>query len=44
MSPLINPLGLNDQEVADLVTFLESVTGDQIIVNVPELPDYEVLP
>ena len=43
-SPLINPLGLNEQEVADLVAFLESLTGDPIIVEQPDLPDYEVLP
>ena len=43
-SPLIQSLGLDDQEVADLVAFLESLTGDPIIVEQPDLPDYEVLP
>jgi cytochrome c peroxidase len=42
-SPLMRPLDLNAQELADLVAFLETVTGDSIIVEAPELPSYQVL-
>jgi cytochrome c peroxidase len=34
------PLGLSPEEEADLVAFLESLTGDAPAVAVPELPDY----
>ena len=43
-SPLLEPLGLTDQEVAALVAFLESLTGDEIIVEAPEMPPYTVMP
>jgi cytochrome c peroxidase len=33
-------LGLSQDEEADLVAFLESLTGDAPAVTVPELPDY----
>lgn len=36
------PLGLSRQEVADLVAFLQALTGDPITVALPPLPDYEV--
>jgi cytochrome c peroxidase len=42
-SPLMKPLGLTGQEKADLAVFLESLCGDEIIVEAPELPEYEVL-
>jgi len=34
------PLGLSTDEQADLVAFLESLTGDAPAVTVPKLPDY----
>ena len=37
---LLRPLGLEPEEVADLVAFLDSLTGDPIIVQTPELPEY----
>jgi len=43
-SPLIQPLGLNDGEKADLVAFLTSLSGDEILIDPPELPDYAPLP
>ncbi len=43
-SPLIKPLGLSDQEVDDLVSFLESLSGDEILMDAPEMPDYAPLP
>ncbi|SPH17026.1 Cytochrome c551 peroxidase [Defluviimonas aquaemixtae] len=36
----VAPLGLSAEEEADLVAFLESLTGDAPDVTVPELPDY----
>ena len=42
-SPLISPLGLDAGEVTDLVAFLESLTGEPLIVKQPELQKYEVL-
>jgi cytochrome c peroxidase len=42
--PLLRPLGLSQQEVSDLTAFLESLTGDPVIIEPPPMPDYEVLP
>jgi len=39
-SGLIKPLGLSDDEKADLVAFLEAFSGDEILMDKPELPDY----
>jgi len=39
-SELIQPLGLSDQEKEDLVAFLESFSGDEILMDKPELPPY----
>ena len=41
-SPLLKPLGLTDGEKADLLAFLESLTGDAPNVTPPDLPDYQV--
>lgn len=38
----IAPLGLTPEEEADLVAFLESLTGDAPAVTPPELPEYAV--
>lgn len=43
-SPLIKPLGLSDGEIDDLVAFLESLSGDEILIEEPELPVMEPLP
>lgn len=43
-SELIKPLGLSDDEKADLVAFLESLSGERIVMEEPELPEYDVLP
>jgi cytochrome c peroxidase len=42
--PLLSPLGLTQQEMDDLMEFLLGLTGDPIIVDIPSLPEYEVLP
>ncbi|MCP3849189.1 MAG: cytochrome-c peroxidase [Gammaproteobacteria bacterium] len=39
-SALIKPLGLSDDEKADLVAFIESFSGDEILMDKPELPEY----
>ncbi len=41
-SPLLKPLGLNANEKANLVAFLNSLTGDAHAVEVPDLPDYQL--
>ncbi|MEP3049537.1 MAG: cytochrome c peroxidase [Roseibium sp.] len=43
-SELIKPLGLNEDEKADLVAFLESLSGERIVMEEPDLPEYDVLP
>ena len=42
-SPLIVPLGLNDQEKQDLLSFVEAFSGEQISIEEPELPPYEAM-
>ncbi|SFL12026.1 cytochrome c peroxidase [Pseudovibrio ascidiaceicola] len=41
---LIKPLGLTDKEKADLVAFVESFTGERLLMETPDLPEYEPLP
>ena len=43
-SPLIQPLGLTDAEIDDLVAFLESLSGEEILPDDPDLPVMEPLP
>lgn len=43
-SPLIEPLGLTDGEVDDLVAFLDSLSGEQLLMEEPDLPYMEPLP
>jgi len=44
-SPLLKPLGLTEAEKRALVAFLESLSGDPIVVEWPKkLPDYQVRP
>jgi cytochrome c peroxidase len=40
----LEPLGLTETEIAQLVAFLESLSSEPIPVEVPTLPDYELLP
>lgn len=40
-SPLMKPLGLTDQEKQDLVDFLESLSGEEVVIEVPEFPAYQ---
>ncbi len=39
-TPLLKPLGLSDAEVADLVSFLEGFSGDELKIKAPTLPPY----
>jgi cytochrome c peroxidase len=41
---IIKPLDLSDEEVEDLVAFLESLSGDEITMSTPTLPPYAPLP
>lgn len=40
----LEPLELSDTEISQLVAFLESLSSEPIAVEVPALPDYELLP
>lgn len=40
----LKPLGLKDAEKADLVAFIESLSGDRIVMEQPDLPRSEPLP
>ena len=42
-TPLLKPLRLTASEKAALVEFLKSLSGDEVVVAVPELPKYEVI-
>ncbi len=39
----IKPLGLTDDEKSDLLAFLESMSGEEIIIPKPKLPEYKAL-
>jgi len=39
----LTALGLTDEEIDDLVGFLESLSGDPVIVDRPDLPDYGII-
>ncbi len=43
-SPRLRPLGLTDGERKALVAFLRSLSGDALVVERPDLPDYRVRP
>lgn len=42
--PIMKPLGLTAQEIGALVAFLESLCGDELLMEEPVLPDYAVMP
>ena len=41
-SRLLRPIGLSVDEKADLVAFLQSLTGDPPTITAPDLPDYQL--
>ena len=43
-SELLQPLGLSDEEVDQLVAFLEGFSGDELVIEPPVLPPYAALP
>ena len=43
-SKLIKKLGLNEKEIEDLAAFLESLSGPEIKMSTPKLPEYAPLP
>ena len=40
---ILKPLGLTDDEKEDLLMFLESLSGEEILMEAPKLPKYEPL-
>jgi len=42
-SSYLRPLGLSDEDKRDLIAFLESLSGDPLIVEPPEQPEYQVI-
>jgi cytochrome c peroxidase len=40
-SPMLKPLGLTEAEQTALVAFLKSLSGDALVIERPELPDYK---
>ena len=42
-TPLLKPLGLSEEEVENLVAFLEAFSGDEFEVEAPSLPPYAPL-
>ena len=42
-SPLIQPLGLSDEEKEDLLAFLEAFSGEEILMDKPQMPAYAPL-
>ena len=43
-SEMIQPLGLNDGEIDDIVAFLGSLSGEEILPEDPEIPSMQPLP
>ncbi len=43
-STRIQPLDLSDGEMDDLVAFLESLSGEEILIEEPEIPEMQPLP
>ncbi len=41
---LVQTLGLSESEIEDLVAFINSMSGDEILMDEPDLPDYAPLP
>lgn len=41
---MIQPLGMNDDEIDALAAFLESLSGEEILMDDPELPTMQPLP
>ncbi len=40
---ILKPLGLTDEEKEDLLAFLESLSGEEILMDPPQLPKYQPL-
>lgn len=42
-SPLLKPLNLTREEKEALVEFLKSLSGDEIVVDLPKIPEYQLI-
>ena len=43
-TPILKPLNLTDEEMEALVAFLEEISGDEIVMQIPVIPPYEPMP
>jgi cytochrome c peroxidase len=43
-TPILKPLNLTDDEKEALVAFLTEISGDEIIMAIPKVPEYGVMP
>jgi cytochrome c peroxidase len=43
LDPALKSLNLSDEEQSHLVAFLESLCGDRMIIDAPQLPGYELI-
>ncbi len=43
-TPILQPLGLSDGEKESIVAFLEELSGEEIIMPIPKVPEYGVMP
>lgn len=43
-SEMIQPLGLSEEEIDAIVAFLESLSGEEILIDEPDLPEMQPLP
>ena len=43
-TPILKPLGLSDEEKEALVVFLEEISGEEITMAIPLVPQYEPVP
>jgi cytochrome c peroxidase len=43
-TPILKPLDLSDEEKQALVTFLEELSGEEIVMPIPQVPEYGVMP
>ena len=43
-TPILEPLNLSDEEKEALVAFLEELSGEEIVMPIPQVPAYGVMP
>ena len=43
-TPILEPLNLSDEEKEALLVFLEELSGEEIVMPIPKVPEYGVMP